>query len=341
METPFLKACANQIPERTPVWVMRQAGRYLPEYRELRAKAGSFLNLCHNPEMAAEATLQPIRRFDLDAAILFSDILIPFMAMGMDLQYAVGEGPRLGPVIQSMDDVERLGRPDPEETMGFTFAAIRKVVDDLAGKTPLIGFGGGPWTLACYACQGKGSPTWPSARKMLYGSPEIMEALMDKITLVVGDLLVAQAKAGCSAIQLFESWAGILDPIRFRTMVLPRVESIGRRIRAEGVPFIYFVNGAAPHLEALAKTTEIDVVGVDWRMSLSQARSSLGPDKAVQGNLDPMILHAPVKAIQREVRRVLDEAGSPKGHIFNLGHGIDPSVPVDHFNALVEAVHAG
>jgi uroporphyrinogen decarboxylase len=331
----FLRACRGEPVDTTPIWIMRQAGRYLPEYRRTRARAGDFLTLCKSPELACEVTLQPVDLLGVDAAIIFSDILIPLEAMGMKLTFSDGEGPRLEPV-RTADDVAKLRVPVADEACASLMEAIRLTVRGLDGRVPLIGFAGAPWTMLSYAVEGKTSKSFLDSRRMLFEAPALAHALLEKITLTTIDYLQAQVRAGARALQLFDSWAGALGPDEFRSFALPYVKRIVDALRPSGVPFIYFCNEGASLL-ADAATAGADVMGIDYRVPLDEVRRLIGREVTLQGNLDPVALFAPVAEIERRAGDVIRRGGAR--HIFNLGHGIQPPTPVAHAQALVEIVH--
>ena len=338
----FLRALRCEPVDCTPVWLMRQAGRYLPEYRATRAQAGSFMALCTNPELACEVTLQPLRRFALDAAILFSDILTVPDAMGLGLHFAEGEGPKFRSPVRSAADIDRLGRPDPEGELRYVMDAVRTIRRELDGRVPLIGFAGSPWTLACYMVQGEGSANFPLPKAMLWNEPQQMHRLLDIIARSVASYLAAQAAAGAQALMVFDTWGGLLAPAQFQEFSLRYLAQIVAELKADArardVPVILFSKGSNGHLPGLA-ATGCNGLGVDWTIDLSSARALVGPHIALQGNLDPAALQASPEAIRREVARVLASHGNGPGHIFNLGHGITPDVKPEHVAALVEAVH--
>ncbi len=335
----FLRACRGEPVDTTPIWIMRQAGRYLPEYRRTRAKAGDFLALCKTPDLACEVTIQPVDVVGVDAAIIFSDILIPLEAMGVPLTFSDGEGPRLEPV-RTADQVAKLRVPVADEACGFLMEAIRLTVRGLDGRVPLIGFGGAPWTMLSYAVEGKTSKAFLDSRRMLFEAPALAHALLEKITATTIDYLQAQVRAGARALQLFDSWAGALGPEEFRTFALPYVKRIVEALRPSGVPFIYFCNEGSTLL-ADAATAGADVMGIDYRVPLDDARATVeraaGRPVTLQGNLAPVALFAPLPEIERRVADVLRRAG--ERHVFNLGHGIQPPTPPVKAIALVEMVH--
>lgn len=352
----FLRACLSQPVAHTPVWLMRQAGRYLPEYRATRSRAGSFMGLATAPDLACEVTLQPLERYALDAAILFSDILTVPDAMGLGLSFAEGEGPRFARPLRREADIARLQAPDLDR-LRYVFDAVRTIRRALtttdaqgqrAGRVPLIGFSGSPWTLACYMVEGSGSDDYRHVKAMLYDRPDLLERILAVNTEAVIAYLNAQIDAGAQAVMLFDSWGGVLSDNAFRRFSLAWSERVlaGLTRSAEGrtVPRILFTKGGGLWLEDLARAGA-DVVGVDWTVDLAAARRRVGDGIALQGNLDPMVLFARPEAIRSEVERLLARfaagAGTRNGHVFNLGHGIHRETPPEHVTALVEAVHGG
>ena len=336
MNDRFLRACQRQAVDATPVWLMRQAGRYMPEYRAVRA-GQSMLETLRQPELACEITLQPVRAFALDAAIIFADILPPLIGMGLPLRYEEGRGPVLERPIRTPADVDALRTPHPEENVPYTLEAIRLARRELADRVPLIGFAGAPFTLASYAIEGGSSRHYLHTKTFMAEHPQAWARLMEKLSTVVGDYLLAQVQAGAQALQLFDSWAGVLAPPVYRRQVLPYVQRIFRRVRAANVPLIYFgtnLNGLLRDLPA----SGADVIGVDWRIDLADAWAQLG-EVTVQGNLDPAALLAPWPQLREQVDHVLAQAGGRLGHIFNLGHGILPQTPPDNVRRLVDYVH--
>lgn len=333
----FLKACRRQPVPRTPVWMMRQAGRYLPEYRAVRAQAGDFLSLCTNPELAAAVTVQPVDRLGVDAAILFSDILVIPKAMGMDLAFKEGEGPVFADPIRTAADLARLKPADPGKDLAYVTDTIGLVREKLAGRVPLIGFAGAPWTVAAYMIEGRGSRDFGQAKAMLYGEPERLHALLELVTDSTLRYLQAQIDAGAQALQIFDSWGGLLSTPAFHNFSLPYLRRLVEGLKGRGVPVILFVKGGGLWLEALADTGA-DVLGLDWTMPLSQARARVGDRVALQGNLDPSVLLAPPAVIRREVAELLRDFGPGSGHVMNLGHGITPNVPPEHAQAFIDAV---
>jgi uroporphyrinogen decarboxylase len=344
MNDTFLKACRGEETEYTPIWIMRQAGRYLPEYRAVRGKA-DFLTMCKTPELAAEVTLQPIDILNVDAAILFSDILIPCEAMGQGLEFHEGRGPVLSAAIRDEETVSKLFVPDPEETMGFVMDTIRLLRKELSGRVPLIGFAGAPFTTATYMIEGGTSKNFLNTKMMIYENPVLYRTFMDKVTAAITEYLKAQISAGAQAVQIFDTWGGIFSPADFREHALSYVQKIISELktwmqneRDEPVPIIYFVGETAGLLEEI-RTSGADVYGVDWRINIDDAVSRLGGDVVVQGNLDPLSLFLPKDKIEKRVQDVLKRASSAKGHIFNLGHGVVPQTSPDNVIALVEMVH--
>ncbi len=340
-DSRFMRALRCEPVDRTPVWLMRQAGRYLPEYRATREQAGSFLALAGNPELACEVTLQPIRRFGFDAAILFSDILILPHAMGLGLRFTPGEGPWFERPLHQVADIDRLGRPDPEDDTGEVMAAVRLIRQSLPDKVPLIGFAGSPWTVATYMIEGRGSRDFARAKGLLLAEPAAAERLMHLLAEATADYLLAQVAAGADALMIFDTWGGILSPSLYRHYSLSSQARIVERLAADApdTPVILFGKGCGQHIEAVA-ATGCAGVGVDWTMDLGEARRRVGPDIALQGNLDPSVLLTNPTVIGQQVHAVLDAHGSGPGHIFNLGHGITPEVPPEHVSCLVEAVRS-
>ncbi|WP_062352267.1 uroporphyrinogen decarboxylase [Pseudoxanthomonas mexicana] len=344
----FLRALRREPVDRTPVWLMRQAGRYLPEYRATRKAAGSFLGMAKNPDVACEVTLQPLRRFDLDAAILFSDILTIPDAMGLGLYFVEGEGPKFERTVRSAADAAKLGVPDMETELRYVMDAVRVIRRELDGKVPLIGFSGSPWTLACYMVEGGGSKDFARIKAMALNDPDTLHRLLSVNTDAVIAYLAAQRAAGAQALQVFDTWGGVLSPAMYREFSLPYLQRIARELnRGEGAdktPLILFGKGTAAYLEELA-ASGADGVGVDWLVELGDAARRTQGKVALQGNLDPATLYGSPDAIRREVRRALDSyrdgnGGSRDGHVFNLGHGMSPDMNPDHVAVLVDEVHA-
>jgi len=333
----FLRACRREPVDATPVWFMRQAGRYMPEYRALRAKY-TLLELCKNPELATEVTLQPVKAHRVDAAILFADILLPLEPMGAPFEFAKGEGPVIHSPVRDRAAVDKLRVIEPEDGLGYVLRAIESIKKELAGKTPLIGFAGAPFTLASYLIEGGKSSNYALTKRMMYNEPETWHALMEKFSEVVRRYLHAQIKAGADAVQLFDSWVGSLSPTDYEEYILPHVQHILLDVAKAGVPVIHFGTDTATLLE-LQKRGGGSVIGVDWRTPLDQAIARLGDDVAVQGNLDPLLLNAPRELLTRRVDDILRRAGGRAGHIFNLGHGILPETPPDAVKFVVDLVH--
>jgi uroporphyrinogen decarboxylase len=336
MNDRFLKACRREPTDCVPVWFMRQAGRYMAEYRAIRAKH-SILEVCKTPELAAQVTLQPIDRFALDAAIIFADILLPLEPMGLRLTFEEGEGPVIHNPVRTRADVDALKLIDGSE-LGYVADAIALARRGLNGRVPLIGFAGAPFTLASYAIEGGSSRNYIETKGLMYGEPAVWHRLMDKLARVVTAYLKRQIEAGAQAVQLFDSWVGCLSPDDYREYVQPHVRLIFEGLKNEGVPLIHFGTGTATLLESMREAGGT-VIGVDWRVPLDEARRRLGAGVAVQGNLDPVVLFAPVHEIERRVEMILKQAGDAPGFIFNLGHGILPNTPVEHVQAAVDFVH--
>jgi len=337
MNDRLLRACRREVVDCTPIWLMRQAGRYMAEYREVRQKH-TILDIIKTPELAVQVTLQPVNAFDLDAAIIFADILPPLEAMGLSLEFVRGEGPVIHNPLRSAADVAALHVPDPRESLGFTMEAIRLARRELDGRIPLIGFSGAPFTLASYAIEGGATRNFVLTKNLMFNHPQPWQELMDKLSALVGDYLKAQAEAGAQALQLFDSWAGALSPGDYRRYVLPYSRRAIQTAQSSEVPLIHFSTETAGILE-LIKEAGGSVIGVDWRVGLADAWRRLGQDVAIQGNLDPVALFAPLPDLERQVADILAQAGGRPGHIFNLGHGILPSTPVEHVAVLVDMVH--
>lgn len=337
MRDRFLRACRREPVDRTPVWFMRQAGRYMAEYRALRTKH-TILEICRTPELALEVTLQPLRKFDFDAAILFADILLPLAPMGASFEFAKGEGPVIHEPIRSRAQIDKLRVIDPQEDLAYVLEAVRMIRRELDGKTPLIGFAGAPFTLASYLIEGGRSSHFVLTKTLMYQDPDSWNALMTTLSAVVLRLLNAQIDAGAQAVQLFDSWVGQLSPDDYATYVAPHVRSILQPLMTRGVPVLHFGTGTATLLEA-QRDAGGTVIGVDWRTPLDDAWRRLGDGVAVQGNLDPTLLLAPRDVLLAAAGRVLDRAANRNGHIFNLGHGILPETPVENVAAVVDFVH--
>ncbi|MES9900534.1 MAG: uroporphyrinogen decarboxylase [Sedimenticola sp.] len=338
----FLRALLREPVDMTPVWMMRQAGRYLPEYRATRAKAGSFMDLCKNPELACEVTLQPLERFPLDAAILFSDILTIPDAMGLGLYFTEGEGPKFERPIRDEAAVKALGVPDPEQELGYVMDAVRTIRRELDGRVPLIGFSGSPWTLATYMVEGSGTKNFAQVKGMMFERPELMHQLLSKVADSVTSYLNAQIAAGAQAVMIFDTWGGVLSPRDYQLFSLDYMSRIVKGLNRESdgrkVPVILFTKNGGQWLDRMANTG-CDALGVDWTTDLSDARAMVGDRVALQGNIDPCVLYSSPERIRDEVKRVLESYGDGPGHVFNLGHGIHPDVNPEHAAALVEAVH--
>lgn len=334
MDAPgrFLAACRRQPVDRTPVWMMRQAGRYLPEYRAVRENV-DFLTLCKSPELAARVSLQPIERFGMDACIIFSDILIAVEAMGAAISFG-DEGPQLERPVRSVSDVDDLVVPDPKASLAFVMQALRQTRAALGGRAALIGFAGAPFTLASYLVEGGGSKSFSTLKSIMFGEPLTLHALLAKLADTVAEFAVAQVEAGAQAFQLFDTWAGELDPVSYEHFALPYQAAILERVKRAGAPAILFVNGAGGLLERMARTGA-DVLSVDWRVDLRDARARVGAGIALQGNVDPAVLLSTPAAVTQAARAAMEAAG-PIGHILNLGHGVLPSTPLECARALVE-----
>ena len=339
----FLRALLRQPVDMTPVWIMRQAGRYLPEYRATREKAGSFMKLCTTPDLACEVTLQPLKRFPLDAAILFSDILTIPDAMGLGLHFSDGEGPRFHKPVRTAADVKNLAVPDPEGKLRYVMDAVRLIRRELDGKVPLIGFAGSPWTLATYMVEGGSSKDFALIKKMMYDQPALMHELLAVNARAVTEYLNAQIAAGVQAVMVFDTWGGALSPRDYKEFSLRYMQEIvtGLTREAEGrkLPVILFTKGGGQWLEAMADSG-CDALGVDWTTDLKNARARVGLRVALQGNMDPSVLYAGPARIRAEVETVLESFGAGNGHVFNLGHGIHTGIDPEHVAVLVDAVHS-
>ena len=338
----FLRALLKQPVEYTPIWMMRQAGRYLPEYRKVRGEAGSFMAVCTNPELACEVTLQPLRRFDFDAAILFSDILTIPDAMGLGLHFTEGEGPKFERPLRTPADIEKLAVIDPEIELRYVTDAVRLIRKNLDGSVPLIGFSGSPWTLATYMVEGGSSKNFAKVKALMYNDPALMHKLLDTLAQSVAAYLNAQIAAGAQAVMLFDTWGGMLSSedynefsLRYAKQVLDllTLENEGRR-----VPNILFTKGGGLWLEEMA-TTGYDALGLDWQTDIQHARTRVGDKVALQGNLDPLALYANPDVITEKVKTILQKYGNGSGHVFNLGHGILPDINPEHVKAMVDSVH--
>ncbi len=338
----LIRALLKQPVERTPSWMMRQAGRYLPEYRKVRAQAGSFMQLCTNPELACEVTLQPLERFNFDAAILFSDILTIPDAMGLGLSFSEGEGPQFAHPVRTAADIAKLPIPDPEVELRYVIDAVRLIKTNLHGRVPLIGFSGSPWTLATYMVEGKSSKSFQKVKSLMFEQPQLLHQMLDKLAQSVASYLNAQIAAGADAVMVFDTWGGMLshdDYLEFSLRYAQQVRALlntgpdGRQI-----PTILFTKGGGLWLEAMA-ASGYDALGLDWQTDIGQARARVGDKVALQGNMDPITLYARPEVIREKVGKVLSSYGPGSGHVFNLGHGILPDINPEHVKAMVDAVH--
>lgn len=337
-ESRFIRASRRETTDATPVWFMRQAGRYMPEYRAVRSSI-TMLEAIRSAEIAHQVTMQPINAFNLDAAIIFADILTPLIGMGIDLDFIKGEGPHIENPLRANRDVDMLATPPSEETMPFAFEAIRLTVADLTPRNiPLIGFAGAPFTLASYAIEGGGSKNYEHTKGMMYSEPAAWKRLMDKLVTVLNDFLAQQVKAGVSALQIFDSWVGAVGPRDFARFVAPYTKQVIEAAQKTGVPVTYFSTGTGTMLDQIADLGS-DVVSIDWRMGLDKAWAQLKPHQAIQGNLDPLLLFAPWREVQAATDEILAQADGRPGHIFNLGHGILPGTPVETVRRLADYVH--
>lgn len=338
LNSRLMRALRHQQTDATPIWLMRQAGRYMPEYRKLRERYG-ILEIIKTPELACEVTLQPVRAFDLDAAIIFADILPPLEGMGLNLQFVKGDGPVIDNPVRKMSDIENLRVQPPEEALWFTLKAIQEVQNELSRKMlPLFGFSGAPYTLACYAIEGGTSRNFLRAKNLMLDEPDAWHLLMEKLAKVVGEYLFAQVRAGAQVLQVFDTWIGELTPTDYKERVLPYTKKSIEIAREANVPIIYFGTNTGGLLELMCETG-CDIIGIDWRINLSTAWDRLGNGVGIQGNLDPASLFASWEEVRRRAQFVLDQARGRPGHIFNLGHGILPETPVDNVGRLVDFVH--
>lgn len=339
----YLKALLREPVDMTPVWMMRQAGRYLPEYKATRAQAGDFMSLCRNADLACEVTLQPLRRYDLDAAILFSDILTIPDAMGLGLSFGAGEGPKFARPIERKADVDNLPIPDPEGELQYVMNAVRTIRRELKGEVPLIGFSGSPWTLATYMVEGGSSKAFTKIKKMLYADPKLLHSLLDKLANSVILYLNAQIKAGAQSVMVFDTWGGVLAHRDYKEFSLQYMHKIVDGLLRENdgrrVPVTLFTKGGGLWLEAIADTG-CDAVGLDWTVDIADARARIGHKVALQGNMDPSVLYASPERIEQEVQAILASFGNGSGHVFNLGHGIHQDVPEQSPKVFVDAIHA-
>lgn len=338
----YLRALAKQPVDVTPVWMMRQAGRYLPEYRATRAQAGDFMSLCRNAELACEVTLQPLRRYPLDAAILFSDILTIPDAMGLGLYFETGEGPKFKNPISSLADVKKIPKLDPTDELGYVMNAVSTIRRELKGEVPLIGFSGSPWTLATYMVEGGSSKVFGKIKKMAFAEPQTLHLLLDKLADSVIDYLNAQVKAGAQSLMVFDSWGGVLSPRDYNEFSLQYmhkiVDGLIREYDGRKVPVTLFTKNGGQWIEAIA-ATGCDAVGLDWTINIGDAKRRVGDKVALQGNMDPSMLHGTPDRIRQEVGTILDDFGTGSGHVFNLGHGITPDVDPEHAGVFINAVH--
>lgn len=335
MKSCFIQALNRQPVERTPVWLMRQAGRYMPVYRELRAKTGSFMSLCQNPELACEVTMQPLDRFDLDAAILFSDILTIPDAMGLGLYFVAGEGPRFEHPVKTLADIQQLAVPSIDKSLAYVTDAVKLIRQRLPVDMPLIGFSGSPWTLATYMVEGGPSKNYAAIKKLIYAEPEAAMQLLDVLSEAVTLYLQAQIDAGVNVVQIFDSWGGVLSGEAYNKFSLQPMQKI---INQLNVPVIVFTKGGGQWLPSIVATKPA-AIGLDWTANIAHAFDRFGEQVAIQGNLDPCVLLSNESAIRTEVKRIMDEVAGRPGHIFNLGHGILPSTPMEHVDILIDAVH--
>jgi uroporphyrinogen decarboxylase len=338
----FIQALLKQPVVKTPVWMMRQAGRYLPEYRQIREQAGSFLALCTNPELACEVTLQPLRRFDFDAAILFSDILTIPDAMGLGLYFTEGEGPKFKHPIKTAADIEALPIPDPTVELRYVVDAVSLIRKNLQGQVPLIGFSGSPWTLATYMVEGGSSKNFQKIKGLMYNEPLLTHRMLDKLAQAVAAYLNAQIEAGAQAVMLFDTWGGVLSTENYQEFSLAYAKQVRQLLKTDHngqtIPTILFTKGGGLWLEAMAESG-YDALGLDWQTDIAVARSRVGDKVALQGNLDPIALYAQPAVIKEKVQAILHKYGQGSGHVFNLGHGILPDVNPEHVKAMVDAVH--
>jgi uroporphyrinogen decarboxylase len=335
-DSRFLKACRREPVDATPVWFMRQAGRYMAEYRALRERH-SLLDICRTPDLATEVTLQPVHRIEVDAAILFSDLLLPLEPLGLPFDFIKGEGPQIERPIDGPGDIDKLRMFDPREKLGYVLDAIRQIQEELDGRVPLIGFAGAPFTLASYAIEGGHSTNFARTKSLMYGHPDAWHRLCDKLATVVADYLVAQVDAGVDVLQVFDSWVGTLSAADYREFALPHTQRIFAAVDGR-VPTIHFGTGTSTMFPELREAGG-DVIGADWRIPIDEAWTRIGEDRAVQGNLDPTLLLGPTQRMLDQAQDILTRVGGRPGHIFNLGHGILPSTPVEHVQMLAQYVH--
>jgi len=338
----LIKALLRQPTDTTPVWIMRQAGRYLPEYREVRKQAGSFLDLCKNKELACEVTMQPLRRFDLDAAILFSDILTIPDAMGLGLYFSEGEGPKFERPLRSESDIKKVFVPDPSESLRYVTDAVSLIRRELNGKVPLIGFSGSPWTLSTYMVEGGSSKDFRYVKGMMYENPKALHRLLDTLAQSVVAYLNAQIEAGAQAVMIFDTWGGVLSPEAYRSFSLDYMQQVVSQLKrnheGQAIPVTLFTKGGGQWVEAIA-ATGCDAIGLDWTINIGEARRRVGDKVALQGNMDPCTLYASPDVIIDSVKKVMTDFGTDPGHVFNLGHGIHPAVNPDHLGVVIDTVH--
>ena len=333
----FLKACRGEPTDVTPIWFMRQAGRYMKAYRDLKKKY-SFLELCKNPELATEVTLQPLDVLGVDAAIIFADILLPLEPMGTGLEFTAGDGPVIPRPVKNQKDIEKLRPVNAEEDLGFVGDAIRQVRKEISGEMPLIGFAGAPFTLCSYMIEGGKSRDFTTTKLMMFETPELWDLLMDKVCTMLVDYLTMQVKAGAQALQIFDSWVGCMSPQDYAKYIMPHTRRIISKLKETGVPIINFTTGTSTLLDSVSQAGG-DVISFDWRINIDDAWGEIGYDRSIQGNLDPTLLFAPIPIIRGKVHDIMKRVGGRPGHIFNLGHGILQHTPVDHVKAVVDMVH--
>ena len=343
MAFDYINALLKKEVTRTPIWVMRQAGRYLPEYRATRKKAGDFLTLCKSSDLACEVTLQPLERFDLDAAILFSDILTIPDAMGLGLHFVEGEGPKFSHPLSSLSEINQLTKPDVSKDLSYVSEAVSVIKKNLKGRVPLIGFSGSPWTLATYMVEGGSSKTFSKVKGLMYENPKHMHQLLDVLADTIIDYLNSQIEAGADSVMIFDTWGGLLNKAsyeNFSLMYMSKiVAGINRNYEGKTIPVTIFTKGGSAWLEQIA-ATGCDAVGIDWTVEIGEAERRIGSKVALQGNLDPSVLYASAEVIKSEAHKILDQFQGSTGHVFNLGHGITPDVNPESMKALVDAVHS-
>ena len=333
----FLKACRGEPTDVTPIWFMRQAGRYMKAYRDLKEKY-AFLDLCKNPELATEVTLQPLDVLGVDAAIIFADILLPLEPMGTGLEFTAGDGPVIPRPVKNQKDIEKLRPVNAEEDLGFVGDAIRQVRKEISGEMPLIGFAGAPFTLCSYMIEGGKSRDFTTTKLMMFETPELWDLLMDKVCTMLVDYLTMQVKAGAQALQIFDSWVGCMSPQDYEKYIMPHTRRIISKLKETGVPIINFTTGTSTLLDSVSQAGG-DVISFDWRINIDDAWGEIGYDRSIQGNLDPTLLFAPIPIIRERVNDIMKRVSGRSGHIFNLGHGILQHTPVDHVKAVVDMVH--